>query len=252
MTDQTRSISMLAVTLAALALCGAVTAAGTATVQSDRPTVQVVGNTVTADGTTTVGIVLTSAPDGLSGYYLDVTVENPEVARIEGASYPDRFALTSDPNVGDDGATVTLEAADMEGTIEPGAAEVTLATVQLSGISPGEAELTAEPRQFDADDGSAFRPATAAGAVTVTGSESEGATAPDSTPTNDDGAADAPGGGDATDADAGDGDGDGAAAATGDGTDAAETAGQGPLPTTLTLVALGAFAALGLLRRRRS
>jgi hypothetical protein len=247
MTHQTRSISILAVTLAALALFGAVTAAGTATAQSDRPTVQVVGNTVTAAGTTTVGVVLTSAPDGLAGYYLDVAVENPEVARIDGASYPDRFALTSDPSVGDDGATVTLEAADMEGAIEPGATEVALATVQLSGVSPGEAELTVEPRQFDADDGSAFQPATAAGAVTVTGGDGDGATAADTTPTSDDGATDASGSGDADD-----GDGDGDAAADGDGPGAEETAGQGTLPAGLTLVALGAFVALGLLRRRRS
>ncbi|MFC7173805.1 hypothetical protein ACFQL0_11515 [Haloplanus litoreus] len=137
MTDQTRSISRLAVALTTLALLGTMAAAGAASAQSDGPAVRVVGNAVTVDDTTTVGVVLTSAPNGLAGYYLDVTVENPDVARISGANYPDRFGLTTDPATGSDGATVTLEAADMEGAIEPGATGVTLATVELPAGHPG-------------------------------------------------------------------------------------------------------------------
>jgi hypothetical protein len=150
-----------------LALLGAVAAAGSATAQSEEPTVRVVGGEAAPDGTTTVGVVLTSAPNGLSGYYLDVTVTDPDVARIESAGYPERFGLTTAPETEDDGATVTLEAADIEGSIEPGASEVPLATVRVAGVSAGETRLAVEPRQFDADDGTAFRPATAPGTVTV-------------------------------------------------------------------------------------
>lgn len=252
MTRPTRPISILAdtrrrgaavaVALAALALLGAVAAAGTVTAQSDRPTVVVTDGTTAPDGTTTVGVVLTSAPDGLSGYYLDLSVGNADVARIESASYPDQFGLTSEPEIGSDGATVTLEAADMEGAIEPGAADVTLATVAVAGAASGEVELTAEPRQFDADDGSAFSPATGAGTVTV----SEGGSAPAADGSADsDAGADAPGGSDADgDAESTDGSTD-----AGDGTDTEPTSGAGPLSPALVVIAVALLAAVGLRRR---
>lgn len=174
----TRRTVAVVVALAVIALS---TATGAVTAQSDRPAVVVTDATATTGDTTTVGVVLTTAPDGLAGYYLDVTVETAGAARIESASYPDRFGLTTDPQVSDDGATVTLEAADMEGAIEPGATDVTLATVELTGAAAGETELTVRPRQFDADTGAAFQPATQAGTVTVTGLADGTASADNST-----------------------------------------------------------------------
>jgi hypothetical protein len=259
MTRPTRSISILAdarrrgaalaVALAALALLGAVAAAGTATAQNEQPTVVVTDGTTAPDGTTTVGIVLTNAPDGLAGYYLELTAENPSVARIDAAGYPDRYGLTSEPVIGDDGATVTLEAADVEGAVDPGATDVTLATVTVAGAAPGEADLAVEPRQFDADDGSAFTPATAAGTITVSGSDdapsADGAT---------DGDAEADGGDDASGSTA-DGTGAGADATEGDAdgstadTDAESTEGDGPLSPVLVIVAVALLVAADSRRR---
>ena len=256
MTRSTRSISILAdtrrrtaavaVTLAALALLGAVAAAGTATAQSEQPTVVVTDGTTTADGTTTVGVVLTSAPTGLSGYYLDLTVENPGVARIDSATYPDAFGLTTDPNVGSDGASITLEAADMEDAIEPGATDVTLATVTVTGATPGNVEIAVEPRQFDADDGSAFTPATQTGTVTVGGAGSEstadGSTNAAETDAAGDGTTDAgsDGGSDTERTDD--------SSSTESGTPQ-DTSGVGPLSPVLTLIAIGLLIAVGLRRR---
>ena len=247
MTRETRSTSIsiladtrrsVAVALAALALLGAVAAAGTATAQNSQPTIVVTDGTTTPDGTTTVGVVLTDAPDGLAGYYLELAVENPSVARIDAASYPDQYGLTSEPVIEDDGATVVLEAADVEGAVEPGATDVTLATVTVAGAAPGEVELTVTPQQFDADDGSAFTPATAAGTVAVSG------------------------GGDAPSADADDGDGasangsdtdetgaDGADTDTDTDADTESTEGDGPLSPVLVLVAITLLVATGLRRR---
>jgi MYXO-CTERM domain-containing protein len=258
MTRQTRSISILAdtrrrtaavaVTLAALALLGAVAAAGTATAQSEQPTVVVTDGTTAADGTTTVGVVLTDAPDGLSGYYLELTVENPDVARVESAGYPDAFGLTSEPQIGSDGATATLEAADVEGAVDPGATDVTLATVTVRGGAPGDVALAVEPRQFDADDGSAFSPATQSGTVTVAGSGGGDAPAADgSTDTDSEAGGDAPGDDSAgSDTQAGD---DGGSTGGSDG-DTESTSGAGPLSPILTLLALLVLAAAGLRRRR--
>ena len=150
------------------------TGMGAATAQTDQPTVNVNSATTTVDDTTTVDVVLTGAPNGLSGYYLDVTVEDTDVARITAASYPDRFGLTTDPALDADGRTVTLEAADMEGTVAPGATNVTLATVEVASSAAGEIELTVEPRQFDTDDGDRLRPDTQGGVLTVDdGTESD-------------------------------------------------------------------------------
>ena len=246
-TDARRRGAALAVALAALALLGAVAAAGTATAQSEQPTVVVTDGTTAPDGTTTVGIVLTNAPDGLAGYYLDLTVENPSVARIDAVGYPDRYGLTSDPAIGDDGATVTLEAADIEGAIEPGATDVTLATVTVTGATPGEVALTVTPRQFDADDGSAFTPATAAGAITVSGSgdapSADGST--DSDGGDGDGASGSDTDGAGADGDVAEGDADGSNAAT----DAESTEGDGPISPALVFVAVALLVAAGLRRR---
>jgi hypothetical protein len=168
---RTRGVA-LGLALAALALLGAV-AAGSAAAQPDQPTVRVVDSTTTADGTTTADVVLTSAPDGLSGFYLDVSVRDPDVARIESASYPDRFGMTSDPKLRSEGQSVVLEAADIDGTVDPGASNVTIATITVVGVASGEAELVVDPRQFDDDEGSALEPATRAGAVTVTAADAQ-------------------------------------------------------------------------------
>ncbi|ESP86952.1 hypothetical protein [Candidatus Halobonum tyrrellensis] len=224
----------VALGLTALALLGGVTAAGTVAAQSDAPTVRVGGATVAPDGTVTVGVVLTDAPDGLSGYYLDLSVSDPETAHIDSAGYPDAFGLTTDPAIADDGASVTLEAADVEGAVEPRASNVTLATVELAGVAPGETELVVEPRQFDADDGSALDPATRAGVVTVTGGDTAGSAGAGTTDTA------------------------AAAAASTATADAAESAGNpggdttataAPLPAVLAFVAVGLLAALALVRR---
>ena len=238
--DTRRRGVAVAVALAALALLGAVAAAGTATAQSDRPTVVATDGTTAADGTATVGVVLTNAPDGLAGYYLELTVKNPEVARIESAGYPERFGLTSDPDVGTDGASVVLEAADVEGAVDPGATDVTLATVRVAGASPGEVDLSLEPRQFDADDGSAFSPGMQAGTVTVTGSGAD-ASASATTAASDRGTSSASDGGGDT------------PAASGDArSDTQTTSGAGPISTALVPVAFGLLTAVGLRRHRRT
>jgi hypothetical protein len=182
MTDETAPTSILphsrtrrvalTVAFAAVALLGT---AGAVTAQSNQPTISVTGATTVADGTTTVDVVLTEAPDGLSGYYLSLAVGDGEVAQIESASYPDRFGLTTDPDVGPEGRTVTLEAADVEGAIESGATNVTLATIEVAGGTPGEARITVEPRQFDSDNGTQFQPSTQPGVVTVDGEPNDAA-----------------------------------------------------------------------------
>ncbi|MFC4405608.1 hypothetical protein [Haloarchaeobius iranensis] len=242
------TLALAVLTLAGLALSGTVAAVpGDSTAaQPAEPTLHFVGGTVSDDGTTAVDVVLSSAPDGLAGYYLRVAVVDAEVARIEGASYPDRFAMTTDPAVTDDGRSVALEAADLNRSVQPGASNVTLATLSVAGIDPGEVRVTVEPVQFDADDGRGFEPATEPGVVTVTTAHATGTPVEDadgSTATAGVRPNAAPPG---TDADP----------ASADGPDDAPTDGGsspdgGGVPTIVLAAVGAAFLVVGLLAGRR-
>ncbi|MEF8820470.1 MAG: hypothetical protein V5A31_09480 [Haloferacaceae archaeon] len=225
--DSTRAALTLAV--AVLTLLAAAAASGSVAAQGDRPTVGVESATVTADGTVTVDVVLTSAPDGLAGYLLELSVDG-DAARIESAGYPGRFGVTSDPVVGPEGRTVTVEAADLEGNVQAGATDVTLVTVTLAGADAGEATLTADPVQFDADGGTAFEPATRSGSLTVEAA----ATA-------------TPGGGEAVSTAGADGASDGAGASGA----SQQTSSSGPLSPALVLVALVVLTTAALTRYAR-
>jgi hypothetical protein len=202
---RTAVVAAVVVALAAGALTGAVTA------QTDQPTITVSDATVEPGDSATVDIVLTSAPDGLAGYALELTVEG-DGAAVEGASYPDAFGLTSQPKIADDGTSVTLEAADLGENVQPGATEVVLATVELNGEAAGEAGLSVDVVQFDTDGGGQMSPTTEAGTVTVGGgadAETEASDASESAASSDDDADDATDDTDAaasSDGDAGDGD----------------------------------------------
>ncbi len=220
--------------VALVSLAGAVPAFAAG--QSD-PAISIEAGSVAAGETTTVPVVLTSAPDGLAGYQFELAVDDPAVARFENASYPDRFGLTTDPVISSDGGTVTLEAADLDGQIEPGASDVTLATAELTGVGGGETQLTVASNQVDADGGGAVEPATEPSAFAVSPSVSTEtvAAAPEVSSPASESTTESVG----TASAAGDTAGDSAG-----GGDQSTTGANGSLPTALTLAALVAVAAL--------
>jgi hypothetical protein len=64
----------------------------------------------------------------------------------------------------------------MGSTVDPGATDVTLGTVEGAGDAAGEAELAVDPRQVDDKEGGRLRPASRAGTLTVTGEGTASAT----------------------------------------------------------------------------
>jgi|GEM_PF-2390592 len=145
-------VGLVGAVCATLVIFGAVGSVGAATATSDHPTVRL------TDGNATVGVVLTSAPDGLAGYCFDLSVDSPDEGRIVDASYPAKFGLTSAPEYSDGGERVTLEAVDLHDAVQPGATGIRLATVTVENADPDALDLAVEPRQFDADDGSGIEP----------------------------------------------------------------------------------------------
>jgi hypothetical protein len=225
--------------LATVVLAGAVAGVGATAAAQDGPTVQVTDASVDPGGTTTVRLVLTSAPEGLAGYELVLSVEG-EAATVAGANYTDAFGLTTEPAVSDDGRSVRLEAADVEGNVQPGATDVTLATVELRGESAGRAGLEVQPVQFDADGGARMNVGAGSGSVVV--GEPEATATPTDEPTA------TPGGEQgATDGSASSSDADVATATPTNTT----TSGQGGLPLAGLGVAAVALVVAGVLLGRR-
>ena len=216
-----------------LALVALVLLTGTvptlATGQSN-PTISIETESIAAGEATAASVVLSSAPDGLAGYQIELAVDDRGVARFENASYPDRFGLTTDPVISSDAGTITLEAADFDGQIEPRASDVTLATFQPSGVGSGETQVTAASSQVDGDGGGVVEPATEPTAPAVPASAPTGTAV---------GAAEAPAAA-----------GDSASMETTEeidvaaGGDQSTTGADGALPILVALVALAAAAAL--------
>lgn len=249
----------IALAVAGLALVaggpGAAPAAGADTPQSEQPTVHVVTE-ATENGNVTARIVLSSAPDGLSGYLVRVNVADAGVARIDGAGYPDAFGLSTDPEISGDGSTIALEAADLNGNVEAGATNVTLATVRLSAQSSGETRLAVEPVRFDTDGGAAFEPTTRSDTLAIgTGDGGASGSDGDRTVASNPGAesteipSDTRDGAGTPSAEEGS-DRAGVGTGTDTATDASTTGGTGDLPVALVVVAFGVLLGSGILLGR--
>jgi hypothetical protein len=94
-------------------------------------------------GTASVPIVLASAPDGISGYTLTAALGDPSVAEITAVAFPDWAGMTSGPAV--PAGQVLLQAVDMSMQVPPGATNLTLATLTVTGRAAGTTGITVTP-----------------------------------------------------------------------------------------------------------
>lgn len=139
----------------------------------DGSTAQPASEIVIEDATVTPGeddsveIVLSDAPQGLAGFELSLAVESDEIAAFRGGAYPDEYGMTTDPVLEDDERTVTVEAADLDDEITPGATDVTIATIGLTGEAPGTTAVRVTNAQLDADDGDPIEATIVNGSLTV-------------------------------------------------------------------------------------
>ena len=161
-----RSFVAAAVLLAAFAVPVALTAPAAGD-DATRPAFTVADATLEPNGTATVRVVLTRAPGGLSGFDATLELAAGGAARVTGASYPEACRPTTEPVVSADDRSVDVKAADLSDAVTPGATDVTLATVRISGVAPGTTKLRVTDLQVDADDGGKVRPAPKSGTVTV-------------------------------------------------------------------------------------
>ncbi|WP_049910600.1 alkaline phosphatase PhoX [Natrinema gari] len=141
---------------------------------------------VSQEATGEAELTLSSVPDGLAGGHISVTLEHTDVAEITGASYHDALELTADPTISDDGSTVAFQFADIEDEIEPGAMDVTLATVEIEGVGSGTTDIVTDVQALDDDGGTAIEAHPRPGVV-VTGPPPIGGGSGGGAPTDPDG-----------------------------------------------------------------
>ena len=131
-------------------------------------TISVAPTTISSPGGSGSALVsLDTADQGLSGYILSVSPEDPLVARITGATFPS-WASLSEVTPGT-GAAYTIRALDLNESIGPGAQNVPLATLNLNGVASGSTRILVEIRQVDDDSGNAISAQITPGTVTVGG-----------------------------------------------------------------------------------
>ncbi|WP_211611407.1 5'-nucleotidase C-terminal domain-containing protein [Halorientalis persicus] len=127
-------------------------------------TVSVESASLSSGGEATVNVTL-SAPAGFSGIDMNVSAQDRSVATVSFDTFGDDLSLTEVSGQVSPG--VFLRAADVDSMIQPGATNVTLATVDVAAVGTGTTNLTVHVDRFDDETGTTTTVATAHGRVTV-------------------------------------------------------------------------------------
>jgi hypothetical protein len=126
----------------------------------------------------TVEIYMDQAPQGLSGYTLIVEAQGS--ATITGGEGPAWASLKNADMVGN---TLSVSVVDLMDEVKPGATQILLATIAITG-GTGKTTLTLTVKQMDDDNGNAIVPVVIPGQITSGSSEPAVVTqTPTSTPT---------------------------------------------------------------------
>lgn len=127
----------------------------------------------------TITLTLDSAPDGLAGYRMNISLSNPAAARITGISYPSWAVISNTTGV--PGSAVRISGIDLGKSIEQGATSVPLATITLQGLGAGTCRIITSDSRFDADGGAITLADPTEATVTVSASTSGGTSSGGST-----------------------------------------------------------------------
>ncbi|WP_226011521.1 hypothetical protein [Halomicrobium salinisoli] len=156
--------------MAVVAVALGATVAGTAVVgaQSDGPVLSVGDAAIDAGETAEVAVALDTAPNGVSGFAVNVSVADPSVATVTNVSLGESFDSVGESTaIASDGSGAALSAADLGENVQPGASDVTLGTVTVQGEADGETAIEATVNSMDNDNGNDTDPTVESGSVTV-------------------------------------------------------------------------------------
>ncbi|OPZ45103.1 MAG: PKD domain protein [Euryarchaeota archaeon ADurb.BinA087] len=113
-----------------------------------------------------VNITLDSAPNGLAGYSINITLGTSSVATISDTSFPG-WATNTEVIPDPPSSSCRVKALDGEEKIQDGSTEVTLATLTLQGLSEGVTPVTLTVNLMSDDDDNDIFPTVISGSFTV-------------------------------------------------------------------------------------
>lgn len=152
-----RKFSLLGLTM--LALCLIVSAAAASSVSIGNGQVNTIGGTAMLD------LKLDSAPAGLSGYDINITLADASIAEITSVSFPAWATLKDNSSV--PSSFIHLTAVDLTDNIKPGATDTPLGTISFRGHKEGSTSLQIAVNAMDDDSGNMVSPTVIPGIFSV-------------------------------------------------------------------------------------
>ena len=123
-------------------------------------------STASIGSTTTVSLTLDSAPDGLSGYNLTVSLSDPSIAEILSVSFPAWANVHGTSTLPAD--SVWMKAADLQDDVKSDDTNIQLGTLTIRGDADGMCDIVVTVTKMDDDNGDPINPGTVSGTIEVT------------------------------------------------------------------------------------
>jgi uncharacterized repeat protein (TIGR01451 family) len=152
-----RKFSLLGLSL--FAICLIVSAAAASVVSIENGQVNTIG------GTASLNLTLDSAPAGLSGYDITITLVDPSIAEISNVSFPGWAILKDNSTV--PASSIHLTAVDLSEIVQPGATNIPLATIGFKGLKQGFTPVQIAVNAMDDDSGNMVSPGILPGTFSV-------------------------------------------------------------------------------------
>jgi PKD repeat protein len=152
-----KTISLIALLFVSLFLLIAGVAADTIQVQNVQ--VNIIG------GTTPVNIVLDTAPAGIAGYDINISLSNSSVATITAVSFPSWAILNESTTL--PASSVQLRMVDLYEQVNSGTPDVPFGTITLQGNAFGSTDVTVTIKNITSDNGESLTPVIQSGIFTV-------------------------------------------------------------------------------------
>ena len=122
--------------------------------------------TVMPGETIAVNLTLDNASDGLTGYSILLSMEDPSIGEIAAVTLPGWAGLPEITGV--PGPEVGIKTVDLNNEVQKGSARIILATITVKGFSPGTTEISLAEPKFDNDIDTRFTPALSNVSIIVT------------------------------------------------------------------------------------
>jgi PKD repeat protein len=101
----------------------------------------------------TIHLALDSAPEGLSGYNMNISLSNSSVAQITGVTFPSWASEMNSHGELPGTQNFLIRASDVSNNVASGATNIELASLTIRGISPGSTDIMISQTNVDNETG---------------------------------------------------------------------------------------------------